>query len=98
MLLARTLLVAASALIVCSCHRLSSSDARVVGTWQFQSYGHPKRVRLGGDHKAVVLQYVRDDDTKVEFNPISAGTWRLDGSVLTVDVDFISIETDVPKI
>ena len=55
-------------------------------------------MRLDRDHKAVILQHVGEHDNDLEFSPISAGTWQLERNRLIVDVDFISMETDVPKI
>jgi hypothetical protein len=98
MLATRVFLVATLALGAGSCGRLSPHDAEVVGTWQFRSYNQPKRIRLERDHKATVLQHTGQGDDDLQFSPISRGTWKLDGNRLIVDVDFISMETEVPKV
>jgi hypothetical protein len=78
-----TLATLAFALLLAACPR-SSAEAEVIGTWQYDpKNGAVWRYTFAPDH-TVVLSIPHDDYVDVnlanaKFDPMTSGTWRLDG-------------------
>ena len=67
---------------VTSCEH--SGERKLIGTWESRSIDAAWRVTFKADH-TLILAFEDLDSQK--FEPGIPGTWRLDGSQLTTDVD-----------
>lgn len=69
---------------VSACHRLSSTEAKVVGTWLTHSIDSETLYEFRPNHKySAYLRY--EGHGKLEWLPVDDGTWRIEQGDLVTD-------------
>jgi hypothetical protein len=89
MLNARSIAIA-TALALVACHRLTSDERKLIGTWGIGSVSADWRITFKPDHTLILAE--EDPAGSHKFPDALVGTWRLADSELTIDVDMTKVE------
>jgi hypothetical protein len=69
-----------------TCQRVSSTEEKVVGTWEYTGFDSHSRIAFRRDHIVVVLIPADGDDFNARhWMPASWGKWRVDGNTIIVN-------------
>jgi hypothetical protein len=88
MLSARSIAIVAVFAVI-ACHRLSSDERKLIGTWETGSIDAVWRITFKSDH---TLSLTFEDLGAGKFEDPLPGAWQLKDSQLTTDVDVSKME------
>src|SRR6478672_6394807 len=89
-MLSARLITVATAFVILACHRLSPDERKLIGTWETGSMDATWHETFKPDHTLIVA--FEEPLGSHKFPDPLSGTWRLEGSQLTTDVDLSKIE------
>ena len=79
---------------IVACQPLSSDERKLLGRWQQSSMDATWRITFKSDH-TLIVELEDLDSHKVESSVF--GTWNLDGSQLTTDIDLSTLQVTHPR-
>jgi hypothetical protein len=80
-------------LALTGCQRLSPTERKLVGTWEYSGMDFTTRVAFRSDH--TMATFFPDQDGRV-WTPTSSGTWRMEGNDLLIEEQFLPNPLPLP--
>lgn len=86
LMMTRGVLLVGSMLAVATCHRLTPTEQKVVGTWEYTGMDFTNRIVFREDHTVTTL--FPDSQREEKWVPAVFGTWKLEGDELVTVEQF----------